>query len=409
MYFSDITAEHASQAAFLYQTRRRLECSWIVEAGGLDRFDQQVAAHLSGILGDLATEQERLLAMAAAGDSGYIYSCCALWLLSHRAWPDELKQAVLAGDGGLGAAAAAVQTLEPSEGAGLVRAWLEEDDPALLGTAIAAAHDLGVQPGESLQRVLASEHSALREAGLELAGSLRLHEAAPGAEAALDSEDAAIRYQGARWLALTGSGEARAALQSCLGEACGWRALRLLATVLSAEACRDLAGELAREPSTRRYGARLAGYAGLVQMIDGLIRLMEEPWTAPFAAEALGLITSLDYARQGLVASEGHYDAEEAYVGEGFNLPQPDPEAVAAWWEDNQRHYPAGDEQWLLGQRRSAERLAEVINRDNEHARAFATMLLAQEQPEQPLTPLCGFSAHLPRLSDPDPGQASAP
>jgi uncharacterized protein (TIGR02270 family) len=233
--------------------------------------------------------------------------------------------------------------------------------PALQADLLAVLGELRVDPGMRLAPLAGAEEPGLRALALRLARLLpgRLDPAA--LERGLADESEAVRDEALRsglTLGTRGAFDAAAAAVAGGGPAFATSALLLGLSGDEASVAplvKALGGEATRGPA-----AFALGFSGRVAAADALVAAMGEKELAPLAAESFAAIAGLAVGKR-FAKPPRRWDPEAAEeeeppYGPEADLPEPEPEAVAAWWKEARPRLDPGARH-LRGQPWGAESL----------------------------------------------------
>lgn len=155
----------------------------------------------------------------------------------------------------------------------------------------------------------------------------------------------------------------------------------------------DWQKQLADSADTLRLAVIGAGAIGDPALVPWLVEQMNEPTLSRVAAESFTMITGIDTdhdALQGLQPegftagpSDDPSDKNVALDADE-NLPWPNAEQIAAWWENNKGNYQSGS-RYLLGKPVTVDNLRQVLKTGLQRQRAAAALELVILQPGQPL------------------------
>lgn len=171
----------------------------------------------------------------------------------------------------------------------LVRDWLVAPDPFKRYLAVGACLEHGVDPRQSLARLVNDPDAPTRAFALRLAGRLKRADLAREIAAALQSDDDVVRLWAGWALTELGSGDlARAELRkaACKG---GADALIALRTAIKAGPEKDVRagmGALMQSAATAPLAVRGIGMLGDRSVLPWLIERMKEPYVAVAACAA---------------------------------------------------------------------------------------------------------------------------
>jgi uncharacterized protein (TIGR02270 family) len=211
----------------------------------------------------------------------------------------------------------------------------------------------------------------------------------------MNHENEEVRFWAAWSAALLGDLEATEIL----------KAIALNAGKLAERAC-DMAGrnmnvnnaqlwlrELGSKPESLRFAVILANAIGMPVLVDWLINVMTIPEVARKAGEAFSCLTGADLVEMQLDGDEPEgfeagptEDPADEYVkmDADEDLPWPDIEKVAHWWETQKASYEP-HQRYLLGQPISKQTLDRVLLYGKQTQRYAAALELALLSPGHPL------------------------
>ena len=151
--------------------------------------------------------------------------------------------------------------------------------------------------------------------------------------------------------------------------------------------------DLADSPDTIRLAIIGAGIIGDPALVPWLMEQMRSPIFARVAGEAFTMITGIDNDLEELKgqrpegfeagANDDPQD-ENAAMDADENLPWPNTELIAAWWDKNKGSFQSGA-RLLLGKPISDNHLRHVLKTGLQRQRAAAALELAIMHPGQPL------------------------
>jgi 3-oxoacyl-[acyl-carrier-protein] synthase I len=155
--------------------------------------------------------------------------------------------------------------------------------------------------------------------------------------------------------------------------------------------------ELAGSADGLRLAVQGAGIIGDPVLVPWLLEQMRIPEPARVAGEALTMITGVDIEREGMAGQcpEGFSagpnddpDDPNVELDPDENLPWPNVELIAVWWDKNKGKYPGG-KRLLLGRPITKEHAASVLKTGLQRQRAAAALELAILEPGKPLYDVC--------------------
>jgi uncharacterized protein (TIGR02270 family) len=275
-------------------------------------------------------------------------------------------------------------------------AWIDSNHPGLriLGLRAYGVHRRN--PGPALLHRLHDEHPAVRGRALKTAGELGRLDLLPSVRHALADTDRRCRFFAAWSAVLLGDRmpETLAVLRQ-LADSRGRyqeRALTLAVRCLDLLDAHTWLRQLWKNPKRLRSAAIAAGALGDPALAGVLIEMMALEPVAKVAGEAFTMITGADlkYLDLNKDAPE-HPQDDETYwatvhekLGEDDDLPFPNAELVAKWWQTNQDRFAPG-RRYLCGQPIAADSLHEVLRRGKQRQRVAAALELDLMEPGRPL------------------------
>ena len=389
---------HAEDASFLWLLRDAAVASPKYTLRDLAELDGRLEAHLAGLrlAGDSGWQVARLA--LALGEPGEAFVAAVLAFASggdERIGP--VLRAAEDSPANFRAVVAALGWLDDAAFRGIGRELLHSAGGSRLRLGIAACAVRRLDPGAALTRALDADDPGLRARALRAAGELQRSDLLPAVRGQLAADDAACRFWAAWSSVLLGdcSPAALAALRSCVDEqAAGCeRAARLLARTLDARAANGWLRRLASQPALLRLALIGAGATGDPAYITTLIKYMEVTALARVSGEAFSLITGADLALLDLDRdwpegfesgpSEDPLDDDVA-LDVDEDLPWPDPQRVAAWWQAN-RHALVPGRRYLCGHEITLRHCDGVLGRGNQRQRQAAALEQLRLRPGRPL------------------------
>ncbi|PXF58144.1 MAG: hypothetical protein C4B58_07635 [Deltaproteobacteria bacterium] len=394
----NIVEQHAEEAAFLWLLRDDAVQAPHYSLKDLADLDERVEAHIDGL--------------RIAGDVGW--SICADALAQQEEPGEVFAAAVLAFESGqdqrikmvLEAAAT-----EPELSRGLISAlgWLRFDQvkghidqllrslaPELRRIGIAASAVHRQDSGSVLIDALNDDDTFLKVCAICAVGELGRIDLLPVLKKQLTAEDKDCQFQ-AGWSAVL-LGDRDDALELLKAVAVSDspfrdRSLQVALRAMDNASAQKWLKDQAQHPDLLRYAIIGAGVIGDPVYIPWLIEQMEMPDHARVAGEAFTMITGVDLAYEDLDGEwpEGFEagptespEDEDVEIDQDEDLPWPDPELIAEWWNKNKGSFQNGT-RYLLGKFISPEHLQHVLRHGFQRQRAAVALELAMMHPGQPL------------------------
>ena len=398
MVIKGIIAQFAEESAFLWAQRTRAVDAPHFSLHDLARLDERLEAQIDGL--------------RVAGEAGW--DACAQVLGSDLPG-DCFAPAILALESGMPSRVQAVLDAigtDQTKACGLISAfgWIPGEQAApqinsLLASEAPFQRYIGMaattlhrrDPGHYLDKALVDQDPLLNACALRAVGVLgsRGMQHVPLLQESFNDADEGIRFAAAWSAALLGDGRAVEILRSFVEPASRFRrnALNLAARRLEPAAVLAWQQELARSPETVRLAIIGAGATGSPALVPWLIAQMAIPDHARAAGEAFTMITGVDLEREGLAGPwpDGfecgpNDDPEDDSVemDPDGDLPWPNAELVAQWWDRHQGAFEGGA-RYLLGRPITGAHLSFVLQTGLQRHRAAAALELAIMQPGRPL------------------------
>ncbi|RKG95065.1 TIGR02270 family protein [Corallococcus sp. CA053C] len=373
----DIYEEHLSEAAFRWsQWEAALDAPdySLEETAGLE---EQVAAHLDGLVLGGAPVAERLLVSALADEPERIVAA-ALALLQAEEPPGPAAVLSALPTAELPALAMIQRALElaPSLAtpANLTSLLKQEDAvPELLALVLNTLGTHGLATTALCTPFLTHPQHQVAAAALRAVGRARLPVAPGVLQRALDSGEPALRDTAIVAGLMAGHRGAWAACQSAATARAPGSRLPLLLLGMSGEE-RDVKRllELLSDEKLRPDVLWALGFSGRVEAADVCVELLRHKPVAALAGEAFSAVTGLCIAEQYAVPREEEDEALPPLEEEDLDadltlkpehaLPLPQPDSVAAWWRKARPGLNAR-QRYLEGQPFTPQALLEALVR----------------------------------------------
>ena len=388
----DIVLRHAEEAAFLWLLRDRAVVAPHYSLTDVVNGDERVEAHADGL--------------RIAGDDGWKVACEALQadepgetfvagLLAAESGLVERLEAVLPFcRASLSCARAMVSALgwaTQVQAYPILAALLDSDfaTDRLIGVGGFAAH--AIDPEGHLLHLLYDEDENVRQRALRAAGELGRSDLLPQIMSFLTTTEPEMRFSAAWSAARLGdrsdltvrSLEELAAAASTFQEA----ALTLWLRIIPRDAAEAVIRELWQDSRRLRLAAIGIGALGTPEMVPALIEMMSVEPIARVAGEAFSLITGVDLAYADLDCPPAMPSAEDGEADPDDDLPWPDADLIAAYWQQAQTRFPCGH-RYLCGQEVSSASLVTCLRYGLQRQRAAAALELGLLRPTQPLFPV---------------------
>jgi uncharacterized protein (TIGR02270 family) len=391
-----VVAQHAEQAAFLWQLRTRGTTAPNFALRFLDRFDRRLAAYLDGVAAAGVDGAAACAALLVNPDGGSIFT------ITQRALDDrderrldEILGVAFAAPACLPGAYSAFGWTEPGALRAVVASLITSSDPQRRSLGIAACGLHRVSPGNSVLNALqdADPHARLR--AVKILGQIGNTSFNDLLLQHLSDSDEEIRRAAAYSAVLLGErGVAvRVLTDTAASGAVPFSSNALL--VMQVSQVEEGTGLLTTVLGAQSVGRRLtaAGALGNSSLIPALLTAMENPTTSRVAGEAFTTITGCDLALRGLDArrpenfeSGPNDDPDDPNVDmePDDGLPWPDVKKVEAWWHANEHRFQNGT-RYFMGQPVTKEHCIHVLKTGYQRQRILAAQYLCLLEPGTPL------------------------
>lgn len=288
---------------------------------------------------------------------------------------------------------------------GLVVKMAVAGSPLARYLAAAALHLHRTPPGDLLWALLDDEDDAVRARALQLAGEVGVAASIDRVRENLTHGRAQVRFRAASAALLLG--QVYPALDVLAEIAAGGtaeapEALALFLRAADLPRVRYVLGQMTQavqgargRPALRRL-IEACGTAGDAQLVPWLIRQLDDPASARLTGEALRMITGLSVEASSIAgASTGRGSAgltddpddDNIAEDEDADLPWPDAEAIARWWQANNHLFTPGV-RYFMGQPPQAVHCVHVLRHGYQRQRMAAAQHLCLQQPGTSLFPV---------------------
>ncbi len=392
-----VVEQHAEDAAALAELRRHHVSAPHVNLQHLARVDERLAAHLDGL--------------QVAGDAGWKHCEAALGSVSAGVLFAATATAIQLRSSEKLERLLAVAEAVPDARAGLIGAfgWVSGEQlrelaadllastnsfRTYVGLAACAMHR--VDPGAALLRALESTDALLRARAFRTLGELGRRDLLRACEAGIEDMDAHCRNWAACSAVRLGAGAhalERLGIMSLSGDAPVRQALDVALIAMELSQGHALLQQLAQNARRAREFIWGCGLVGDPAHIPWLIERMTDPRDARAAGEAFSMITGLDLGEHDLEAPAPPSQPDEpgddpddpdVRMDPDENLPWPDAQGIASWWQMNASTYPAGC-RTFMGVPVTLDSCAGVLRAGYQRQRRIAALHVALRAPSEPL------------------------
>jgi uncharacterized protein (TIGR02270 family) len=391
-----VVAQHAEQAAFLWQLRTRGTTAPNFAVRFLDRFDRRLAAYLDGIATAGPGGAAACAALLESPDGGAVFASTqrALEDRDERRL-DEILAVAFAIPACLPGAYSAFGWTEPVALRAVVASLLASSEPHRRSLGIAACGLHGVSPGSILSTALRDGEPRVRLRAVKTIGQLGNTSFDDLLLQHLSDSDEQVRRASAYSAVLLG--QRSVALRVLTEAAASARmpfpreALLVMQVSNVEEGASVLTAVLGAQSVRHRLTA--AGALGDSSLIPALLNAMEDPRTSRVAGEAFTTITGCDLAVSGLdgrrpenFESGPNDDPNDPNVDmdPDDGLPWPDVKKVEAWWRANEHRFQKRT-RYFMGQPVTKEHCIHVLKTGYQRQRILAAQYLCLLEPGTPL------------------------
>ncbi|WP_206176987.1 TIGR02270 family protein [Variovorax sp. RKNM96] len=399
----DVVQLHVEEAAILRSTRTRMVAAPHIGLHLLRRFDERIAAHLDGIAVAAGFGDHFIEAALEAPDAGPWFVATVVALESgNAARLDELLARCAGHRGAMSGVVSALGWVSPRRLRGMAIEFLGSGDPLRRELALAACGMHRADPGPWLDTILAEAAGHAHARAVRVAGLLGRTDLREPCLQALQAWQGWDRLHAARSALLLGDRDRSLKVLADIALApgpCQRLAVALLFKALDVPQGRMVLQALTEDPSMVRIVIEAAGVLGDPLDVPSLIRLLAEPACARLAGEAFSLLTGVDLVDARLGGAQPPVDVQpqprddpeapgdlDIAVDEDDDLPWPDPDKVAAWWQSNGHRFPAG-RRFFMGESPNVANCERVLRHGLQRQRTAAAEHLGLLQPGTPLFP----------------------
>lgn len=389
-----IVAQHAEEGAALRHSRSTLVRAPHITLRQLRRHDDRIAAHLDGLV---VAGPHGLETCARAMEHPGTGEAFTLAFVATAARDARTLQRLLALASALPSVrrgvVSALAWRPPGELTKLLQRLLE--DPAQRLLALDVCRLLGFDSGDVLVSALRDASPIVRATAARAAGELGRTDTLDALIGLSAAEDAELAYWAARSALLLGDRHDAVRFLTRIAEvdqgsiSDSALAIVLISSEMASgrDVVRGIARAGARDVRRERRVIRACGWLGDADSVPWLIQRMSDPGVARVAAEAMGLITGIDWSvpgRERTRSSPAGEDDEPAESVGDESLPTPDEAGADAWWSENVGRMPRGS-QSFLGNPPDPSVCRQALRNALQRQRSVAALRLKLLQPEEKL------------------------
>lgn len=390
--------QHAEEAAFLTGLRDHAVRAPHYDLKHLTALDKRIEAHLDGLCIAGLPGLETLLQQLSPAAQGEVFAATVLAFETNNTTAmGSLAEHVRAHEGGERFMAAALGWLEWRQAEPWIDHMLASPEPVFRRLGLAACGMHRKDPGPALLAGLSHADPSVLARAARTAGELRRRDLMPTIRAHRQHKNTATRFW-ANWAtAQMGDEEALEPLRQ-FAEQPGefqYRALGVLLAWQKRESSIAWIRQLMRNPAQRRIGIQAVGLLGDPVSVPWLIQQMSDLPHARVAGEAFSLITGADLALLDLELQDlPDFDAgpnddpkdPNIAMDPDENLPWPEPQLIAAWWQSHGGDFQAGVG-YVLGLPQSESSYLRALVQGQQRQRIAAACGIARFRPTEALFP----------------------
>lgn len=380
---------HLDEAPFLWILRDRASLAANYSLRDLADLDERVEAHVDGLRVAGAGGWSLCEKALGSGDPGVVFVAAVVAFGSaHASRIDAVLQAAISSTEAGRGLISAIGWVPFEMVAGIIAPLLDAEDPALRRLAIAGHAVHRRDPGQALANACSATDPSLRARACQAAGELGRADLLPRLSESLSEPDPEVRFCAA-WAAARLGDRADAVIQSLRDTAVtgGPEAERSLDAAMRAVSSDHATGwfnELRQDPQRLRLAVQGAGAIGDPGLVPLLIELMDNDEVCRVAGQAVTCITGIDLAyidldRDAPMDYEGgpndRPEDENVAMDSDDDLPWPDTNRVAQWWESERRRFRS-ENQYLWGQPKTEGTLPDVLRTGTQSVRGAAALEL---------------------------------
>lgn len=390
--------QHAEEAGFLVVQRDHAVRAPHYDQDDLSNLDGRIDAHLDGLRIAGQTCLDILLEQLAPHTTGEVFSAAVLAFESgNTAALSKLTEHLRSAEDAERSFISALGWLDWVRVSPWIDRMLASPEPLFRRIGLAACGMHRHDPGPALLTGLSHADPSVLARAARTAGELRRRDLMPTIRAHRLHKDAATRFW-ANWAtAQMGDEEALEPLRQ-FAEQPGefqYRALCVLLAWQKRERSIAWIRQLMQNPEQRRIGIQAVGLLGDPISVPWLIQQMSDLPHARVAGEAFSLITGADLALLDLELQDlpdfdagPNDDPEDSNVvmDPDENLPWPDPQPIAVWWQAHGGDFQAGVG-YVLGLQQSESSFQQALARGQQRQRIAAACGIARFRPTEVLFP----------------------
>lgn len=395
----NVLCQHADSAAALAQDRFYALRSSNYDLTDLVNLESRFEANIDGLIISGEEGWSHYEKHLEAGDYGEVFVISVLAIKLHDNKHFQLAFE-MAGDDEelLNAIADAFVWLPYNEVSSYLDVLYKIKKPEKQFVAIAASAGHRVMNKHNLIDALSSKNNLLHCRAVLAIAELGLKELIPKLKENTHHEDENIRFFTFWTLTRFGYAKSMEQLTRFLANPIyGEQAIQFEMMQKDVNKAISILRQLYKNKSTKRLAIYGTGLLGNPASIPMLIEVMKIPELARVAGEAFTFITGVDIeyndldqdAPEDFESGPNDYPADENVdMDPDEDLPWPNPELIAKWWQEN-RHTYQESKKYLLGKEVSLAQYQAILIHGTQKQRAFAAIAIAVYQKDQAIFNVC--------------------
>lgn len=389
---------HTEEASFLATLRDDALRAPHYDLDDLSNLDNRIDAHLDGLRIAGTTGLETLLTQLSPHAIGEMFASAVLAFEAGNAQVlSRLSQHLRSAEEAERGYLMALGWLDWEWVSPWIDRMLASPDPLFHRLGLAACGMHRHDPGPALLAGLSHTAPSVLARAARTAGELRRRDLMPAIRAHRQHTDTATRFWVNWSIAQMGDEQALEPLRQ-FAEQPGefqYRALCVLLAWQRRENSIAWIRQLIQNPEQQRVGIQAVGLLGDPVSVPWLIQQMSDLSHARVAGEAFSLITGVDLALLDLELQDlpdfdagPNDDPEDSNVAmdPDENLPWPDPQLIAAWWQAHGGDFQAGVG-YVLGLPQRESSFQQALVRGQQRQRIAAACGIARFRPTEVLFP----------------------
>jgi len=402
MVNTEVVAQHAEDAAFLWFSRDRAVRAPHYYLKDLARLDERVEANVDGLRVAGVVGWNFASEALKQGGSGELFAAAVLAFESKEPTRvAEILEAISKDPSLARPAISALGWMRFEDAKPLLGELVNSSRPDVRRVAIGGYAVHRVSPGDSLREALADADASLRARAFQAAAELGCVELAYAIARYIGTNDPASSFWAA-WsaarLGLRGhdvTDVVRSAAESSAPYADS--AVQILLRCLRLAECHEWLSAILVKSKRQRVGVQGIGIVGDPARASELIGYMRIEALSRVAGEAFSMITGADLKYLDLdrpkpesfeVGPTDNPEDADVAMDEDEDLPWPDPNRVRKWWDKHEQDFQPGI-RYLRGNPIERANLIDALKNGYQRQRAAAALELALLQPSEPLFEVC--------------------